>query len=456
MGMRTRLILSFFLVVLVAVVAVVVFVRLDTSRQVQAFMLGGGMVSEGQLADELEQYHRQNDGWSGIHRYMRARLGDELPAGMGAMHGNIILTDPSGEILFDQARPLATLTGLRLSSARLANATQLTGENGEVIGYLLGSAQPMRRDQEQTLVGRLNAAAIRAGLVGLALALIVGTLLSAGLIIPIRSLTGAARRMASGDLNQQVPISGNDEVAELGMAFNTMSTSLLTSERRRKAMTAEIAHELRTPLAVQRAHLEALQDGIYPLTAENLQPIMDQTELLARLVEDLRTLALADAGELPLHIEAVDLPALLGEVSEYFSPAASAGGVLLQFTLASNVPTGFTIPADPFRLRQVLNNLIGNAMRYAPSGTTVELSLDTPPNQAVITVRDHGQGIAADALPHIFDRFFRSESARDRSSGGTGLGLAIARQLARAHSGDLTATNHPQGGALFTLTLPDK
>jgi signal transduction histidine kinase len=217
-------------------------------------------------------------------------------------------------------------------------------------------------------------------------------------------------------------------------------------------MTADIAHELRTPLAVQRANLEALQDGVYPLTVENLTPVVEQNHLLTHLVDDLRTLALADAGQIELECTPTDLPALVQRVVEQFQPQAAKNQVSLHFS--SPATPMQLISLDPIRVEQMLTNLLSNALRYTPQSGQIEIAINQLPKFARLTVSDTGPGIPQDALPFIFERFYRADKSRSRAEGGSGLGLAIARNLARAHGGDLTATNHASGGALFTLTLP--
>jgi signal transduction histidine kinase len=221
-------------------------------------------------------------------------------------------------------------------------------------------------------------------------------------------------------------------------------------------MTADIAHELRTPLSVERAHLEALQDGIYPLTPENLGPILEQNGLLTRLVEDLRTLALADAGQLPMQRVPTDLPALLGRVVSRFEPQAITREIALELSPGPDARVPFPrLALDPARIEQLLGNLLANALRHTPVGGKIRLDISSSPAAVQVTVRDTGPGIPEDALPHIFERFYRADRARSRAEGGSGLGLAIARQIAQAHGGSLTAANHPQGGAIFTLSLPN-
>jgi signal transduction histidine kinase len=239
-----------------------------------------------------------------------------------------------------------------------------------------------------------------------------------------------------------------------------MAASLQHAEEQRKAMTADIAHELRTPLAVQRAHLEAIEDGVYPLNADSLATIEEQNQMLTRLVEDLRTLALADAGQLTLQKSTTDFPELIRKVAERYKHQADSRGIKIQLNLEDCPP----FLMDSQRIQQILHNLITNALRYTPDEGLIhcDLSLRSAAGpgggallqSATLAVRDSGAGIHPEVLPNIFDRFYRGEKSRARNEGGTGLGLSIARKLAQAHGGDLTAANLPEGGAEFKLTLP--
>jgi two-component system OmpR family sensor kinase/two-component system sensor histidine kinase BaeS len=330
------------------------------------------------------------------------------------------------------------------------------------VGYLLAEGGiSLGSNEEAYLLNRLSRASVLAGLIAGSLALGLAMLLAYSLAQPLRTLTNAAGRLAQGDLSQRVAFRGHDELTELGNAFNHMAASLQQAEQSRRAMTTDIAHELRTPLAVQRAHLEALQDGIYPLTAENLSAVLEQNLLLSRLVDDLRTLALADAGQLTLERTPTDFAKLVQRTVERFEPQAATRQVSISLDLPPDTSSLPLLSLDPMRIEQIINNLLSNALRYTPQGGKIECQLSTNapsaiPNAytAVFTIHDSGAGIPLEALPHVFERFYRADRARSRAEGGTGLGLAIARQIAEAHDGTLTAANHPQGGAIFTLTLP--
>ena len=447
--MRLRLILSYAFVILITALSLVIFVRLSTLKAVRNFMFRGGAEGVNQAVDALENYYARNASWQGVSSVVEIAAhgrGDGSGAG-GANRVNWRLADVDGNVLYDTDGNWANET---ISRVQMQRGIPLT-HNLQTVGYLIsdGGLQ-FTSENESRLVEQLNRAAISAALIAGGVALLLALLLAHSLLRPVRDLTQAASGMADGDLSQRVELQGAGEWVTLGQAFNHMATSLEDAENRRRALTADIAHELRTPLAVQRAHLEALQDGIYELTQENLLPIEAQTQILTRLVEDLRTLALADSGQLALERVPVDFSALVERVVSRFQPQAGAQQTGLALTLAVD---SVHFAVDPQRIEQILNNLLSNALRYATGGS-IRVRLARTSERVMLSVHDSGPGIPEDSLPHIFERFYKTEKSRRSAYGSTGLGLSIARKLAQAHGGDLTAANHPQGGALFTLELP--
>ena len=446
--MRLKLFLSFTLIVLVSVSLVAVIARWGAVNEVRTFMFRGGMYGLSDLTTSLENYYHSNRTWKGVQSIFNPIRGG-MPGMGGMMNQRLLLADASGTVLADTQ---GVIVGEKLTTAELATAIALSVD-GQKVGYLFTSGGVgVNLGNQQAVLTRLNRGVLLAGLVAGGLGLILALGLSYTLLRPVHALTIAAQKLASGDLSHRVDVRGDDEMATLSHTFNQMADSLQQAEEARRAMTADIAHELRTPLAVQRANLEALQDGVYPLTTENLASVIEQNYLLTRLVEDLRTLALADAGQIELERTPTDLTSLVVRMVERFQPHAGSQQIALTFT-----PPAVLIPqisADPIRLEQVLTNLLSNALRYTPAGGQIELSLASIDDSVRLRVHDSGPGIPEQALPYIFERFYRVDKSRARAEGGTGLGLAIARQLARAHGGDLTATNHASGGALFTLILP--
>jgi signal transduction histidine kinase len=312
---------------------------------------------------------------------------------------------------------------------------------------------------QQAALDRVNQAVLIGGLIALIAALVIGFVIFRAVTRPIDQLTRAAHQLAQGDLSARVVLDdqpsrlGADEISELGTAFNLMAGSLQQSEQVRRDMTADIAHELRTPLAVMRGNLEAMLDGVYPFDAEHLTPVLNQVNLLTRLVEDLRTLALAEAGQLPLAKRPADLAALLRSVLTSFEAQAATQQVTLRPEVDATLPL---VDIDPDRIQQTIGILISNALRYTPPQGSITVAAKTDRASVMIEVADTGSGIAPEDLPHVFDRFYRADKSRTRESGGSGLGLAIAKSLVEAHGGRIEARSVAGHGTAMVVHLPTR
>ena len=284
-------------------------------------------------------------------------------------------------------------------------------------------------------------------LVGLAGILFTGRALRR-LAVAVDDLAQAAERVAAGDYAARASTSAPREVQPLARAFNTMAARLQETAEQRRNLLADVTHELRTPLTIIQGNLEGLLDGIYPADEAHLTPILDETRTLARLIDDLRTLAQAESGILRLQKELTDLAVLAHETAAAFRAQAEAAGVTLTVSLADDLPL---VPADPARIREVLANLLANALRYTPAGGEVRLRVwpDPARPQVHLSVSDTGPGVPPEALPHLFERFYKSAE-----SSGMGLGLAIAKNLVTAHGGEISAHSEPGHGATLEFTLP--
>jgi two-component system sensor histidine kinase BaeS len=273
---------------------------------------------------------------------------------------------------------------------------------------------------------------------------------------PLADVMAAADAIGEGDLSIRVPEPehGPDDFGRLARSFNRMAGELERADQQRRNLTADVAHELRTPLHIIQGNLEGVLDGVYQPTAEHIEATLDETLALARLVDDLRTLSLAEAGQLSLVWESVDVGELLNDVGTSFSGQAEAAGIQLHLD-ANGDPAKMTITGDVGRLDQVLSNLVANAFRYTPPGGVITLLGEPIEGGIRITVGDTGRGIPAEDLPYIFDRFWRGDRSRSHEGGtSSGLGLAIARQLVRAHGGQISVESQPGQGTTFTIELP--
>jgi two-component system sensor histidine kinase BaeS len=290
---------------------------------------------------------------------------------------------------------------------------------------------------------RVAAFAILLGGIGL-IVLVAGALRRR--IAPIGALIEAAAQIERGDYAVSVPERGGRDVRALARTFNAMSGRLSAIDSQRRSFLADVAHELRTPLAIMRGRLEAMLDGIHPRDDDHLRAILGQAESLERLVGDVATVAQAETGALPLNLEQVDLAVLANGVADDFAaPARQAGAEIRVQVGADATPT----TADAARVRQALANLVANALRYAAPGGVVEIGVERTAESALITVRDDGAGIANELLPHVFERFVRGPD-----SNGSGLGLPIVADIAAAHGGSATAVSTPGEGTTVTLVIP--
>ena len=271
-----------------------------------------------------------------------------------------------------------------------------------------------------------------------------------GIARPLAEIMAAAEAVADGNFRVRVNEGRRGEFGRLGQAFNQMVAELERSDQQRRNLTADVAHELRTPLHIIQGNLEGLLDGVYEPTSEHIEATLEETRLLARLVGDLQTLSLAEAGQLPLQKEAVDVGELLADVATSFSGPAESNGVALQVA-AEN---GLVVWGDSGRLDQVLSNLVVNSLRYTPAGGKISLWATAAGEQIQIIVSDSGLGIPAGDLPYIFDRFWRGDRARTHHGSGAGLGLAIVRQLVQAHAGTITVRSEVGQGTTFIINLP--
>ncbi|MFO8036734.1 MAG: ATP-binding protein [Anaerolineales bacterium] len=459
--MRLRLFVSFGVIILITVITSVIIIRQNMVDEVRTFMFRGGMIGLNDLVTNLEDCYQEEQSWDACAELLDRKGGMQgnMPGDMGGgrMGNNppgkresqhVQLLDQDGYVLADTQDSIPS-EPRDISSLQAAIPLH---DQGEVVGYLLPENQYAFTVQQETyLISRLSKAALTSAAIAGVTAFLLASYLAYQLLQPIRKLTKAAENIKQGNLEQRVDIQGNTELTTLGQVFNQMAYSLERSAERRKALTADIAHELRTPLSVQQAHLEALQDGIYDLNMENLRPIQEQNQTLVRLVDDLRTLSLADAGELTLERTETNITQLVANVVSQFEPQAKKKGV--QISVAAP-PTSPHIKIDPQRIEQIIINLLDNAIRHSPEGKSVQLEIKKEKDEIILAVRDHGEGIPEEEIPFIFERFYKSSPSRKREDGGTGLGLSISQKLAQAHGGNLVVHNHPQGGAEFSLSLP--
>jgi len=340
--------------------------------------------------------------------------------------------------------------GDQVDDEEIANGTPII-VNNETAGILLLNAEPDRDPIQDEFLHRINDSIFLSAVGTIILSLILGAIISRTITRPIRELTSATHQVAGGKLGQQVPVRSRDEIGDLASSFNKMNNDLAASLNLRKQMTADIAHELRTPLSLIIGHAEAVHDGVLPPTKENFEIIREEAERLEQLVNDLRTLSLADAGELSMDFQPVDINKLLNDIQSHYAVQFNQKSIALDLSPA---PEKLYVDVDPIRFSQVVTNILDNALRYTPQDGRVSISTMQNGNMVEIAIQDSGSGVTPQEAAHLFDRFYRADSSRSRDEGGSGLGLAIAKSIIEMHKGRLWAESEKGFGLRVYLQLP--
>jgi len=440
-SLTVKLVLAFSLVSLVGILLVAVMAALFSGNQFRDIFEGQ---NRQELITDLGNYYRQNGSWLGIERLANnPAFSQRYPWGFVILDtwGNVVLRHPDGpqfSRLFDR-------------EVQVGEGIPITVDGNQVgtyhnLGLRLDPRLPLSAQ-----IARLNRSLILASLGAVLASVILGILIARTLTRPLREITAATKQVAIGDLDQQVPVRSKDELGELASSFNQMSADLSQARNLRRQMTADIAHELRTPLTVILGHTEALSEGELPPDSETFEILHDETKRLSRLVEDLRTLSLSDAGELHLNRSDIYAGELLERAAAARKPEVKTKKIELQIELDDDLPAVYV---DADRMIQVLVNLLDNALRYTPSDGWINLSAHRVEDGVEISVQDSGPGIPAEDLEHLFERFYRGDKSRQREEGGTGLGLAIAKSLVESQGGAIRVESPPGDGAKFVIEIP--
>ena len=447
-SLRFRLLAGFSIVILVAVGAIYFFASQTAGGEIRRFGERSEEARFSRVVFELHRHYQEQENWEGIQTYVEQ---------WGNLYGReIILTDASGVVVADSqgeqldeqyhsdspGMPLSVPWGESIPGTLYINPGPLTGFRHE---------PPENFPSPLNLLQTVSRFLIWGALLAIALAFLLTFFLSRRILAPVKALTAAARQLGQGDLSQRVHLKDKSEIGEMAQAFNSMAGDLERVEQLRRNMVADAAHELRTPLSNIKGYLEAIRDGLKKPDAESIRSLSEKASLLSRLVDDLQELSLAEAGELRLTRESGDITRLIKQAVASRQTQAEEKGLSVSADLTDKLPP---VNIDFHRIGQVLNNLLDNAIAHTGKGGSIKVSAEKRDDRLKVSVTDTGEGIPAEELPNIFERFYRTDKSRTRTTGGSGLGLTIAKRLVEAHNGTIEARSEPGKGSSFTFTLP--
>ncbi len=447
-SLQFRLIAGFALVLALALASVSLSVGLAAGREADRFEQRIRDSRAARMQRFVARHYIAHQGWADVQGALEQA--DPLSG------RRLIVTDQEGKIVGDSHRDPASPWspgGAETSMVPIIVDGRQVGSLALVPGQVPRAFQEPPADR---VAAAVNRSLIWAGLLAASGGVFLVYLLARRALSPVQLLSAAARNLGQGDLSQRVPVSGPAEIGQLSRTFNAMAENLEAAETQRRNLVADVAHELRTPLSNIQGYLEAIKDGLLQPDEATINIVYQQAQHLARLVEDLRLLAQAEAGALRLDRQPASLAEVLRQAVEAFRPRAESKGVGLSLEVPSGLPL---VDLDRTRISQVIDNLLENAIFHTPQGKGVVVSLvvsgeTTPAGEAVVTVADQGSGIPPKDLPLVFERFYRVDPSRARSTGGTGLGLTIARQLVEAHGGSISAESTLGQGSRFVFRLP--
>ena len=461
-SLRFRLLVAFTLVILVVVGAIYFFVSQTTQGEVRRYGERSEQARFGRVAFELRRYYREHGDWEGIQPHVE-QWGNLYERRIILTDSSgVVVADSQGELLGQQYHP--DTPGMGLPPPRPQE--EFLGQQyhpapgmglppsweGSSVGTLYISPAPAAFFPSPiSLSQAISRFLLWGALLAAAVALLITYFMSRRISAPVKALTLAARQLGQGDLSQRVQSKEKGEVGELAQAFNAMAENLERSEQLRRNMIADVAHELRTPLSNLGGYLEAIHDGVVKPDSDAIRSLDEEANLLSRLVDDLQELSLAEAGELKLNCRKEDILKILKQTVAARRSQAAAKKISVSADLPKKLP-----PAniDSRRIGQVLLNIIDNAITHTPRGGIITVAARQLDNWVEISVEDTGEGIPAEDLPNVFERFYRVDKSRARATGGTGLGLAIAKSLVEAHGGKIEVRSEEGKGSRFSFIIP--
>jgi len=440
-----KLVLAFIAVSMISTILVVLFTRWRSREEFRSFLIDQNRPS---IVVAFSDYYQQHGSWQGIsNANLTPQQPSEPPPQIDKSPFTVVDNTTDQVVLAGQGYQ----AGMVISPSNISTGIPILANN-KTVGILLINRPVYRISSPGSLfLDRFNLQILLSGLTAIGLALLLAIILSRTLTRPIRELTSATQVVSGGNLAQQVPVRSRDELGQLATSFNNMSADLVRSLNLRRQMTADIAHELRTPVSIILGHAEAVHDGVLSASMETFEIIREEAERLEHLVEDLRTLSMADAGELKLVVRPYPPQKLLQDVQKTYNHQAKQKKITISTKAATDLPE---IAVDPQRMKEVFSNILDNALRYTPENGRIALSAEVAEDSIEMRVKDSGPGVASNELDRIFERFYRTETSRTREEGGSGLGFAIAKSIVEKHNGRIRAESQLGHGLTVIIRIP--
>lgn len=454
MKLKTKLTLSFILLVLIMASILFLYTEQVIDKRFNEYLYQNLEVSLNEWQTLLQEYYKKY-GWDGIKEFLQIPQADATngfgygrnKTGIFRPTGNVLVIDANNIVIADQR---GELVGQQVKEEGLVKEII---NDGRVVGKVM-----IIRDKpspfiniEQNFMESFRKSIILGSLLTIIIAVLLSLILSRHITKPLEQLMEGIQRVRSGDKTNRIKIETKDEFEKIGNAFNEMTEQLRKNEEARRTLVADVAHELRTPLSVLQGQLELIQDGVLPLNQENTAKLNDEVLRLSRLVNDLQQVSLAEAGKLPLKLSETNISELINDVIFNFQFLAEEKGIKIIY---NNSIVNRKIKIDRDRIKQVLINLIGNALKSTGENGKIVITSEEIEEKLIVSIQDTGIGIAKEHLPYIFDRFYRTDTGRNREAGGSGLGLAITKGYVEAHNGTITVESELGKGTTFTFSLP--
>jgi len=458
--LRSKILLAFFIIISSGTILMVGFINFSTRSGYESFARKNDVDFSVNLSHLFKEYYLLNRSWKGVENILitpQQRNGQmkgmmNNPR-MRGMMPRILVADVSGRIIWD-SEPVPNNERTSLDKEHLEEGSGITVDNRTIAYVFAGTMiHSALSENEKRYLNRTTVIIVSVSLFILIISMVFSWFFSGKLAGPVSALNGAVSAIEKGDFSERVSIAGNDELALLSESFNKMAESLENNDKWRKQIIADSAHELRTPVSLIQGNLEMILDGVYKPDNEHLQNIYDETLVLSRLIKELQQLSSAESGSMTLNIEDVDLNILIESVLNIFRAGEMKEKITLNNFISDVTPP---VNGDYQKLKQVFANVLANAFRHTQAGGNISISREIHSSSVLIEIKDTGSGIEKEDLDKIFERFYRTDSSRNRSHGGSGLGLAISREIIKLHNGSIYAESEIDKGTSIFISLPFK